>query len=105
MCSEQFDGLLATLTGCVSRDLIDKFAVDFVHFNSKLTRMKVRELLTLAVYMYANSCVFERAACAGHVPRPASVERLAAVLWPVCVLVRACLGLSSLSQRPVPSVD
>lgn len=37
----QFDMLLATLTNCVSRDLIDKFSVDFVHFNSKLNRMKL----------------------------------------------------------------
>ena len=33
--------LLATLSGCVSRDLIDKFAVDFVHMNTKLHRMKL----------------------------------------------------------------
>jgi hypothetical protein len=33
--------LLATLTNCVSRDLIDKFSVEFVHFNSKLNRMKL----------------------------------------------------------------
>jgi hypothetical protein len=37
----QLDALLVTLPKCVSRDLIDKFASDFVYFNSKLGRLKL----------------------------------------------------------------
>ena len=45
-CGRQLEALLFTLPKCFSRDLIDKFANDFVYFNSKLSRMKLIRCMT-----------------------------------------------------------